>query len=234
MRSYPLFIKPFIGLLFIALLLTASAQTLAQGLRVQIIDDGGLLPDASAIYAAAESKNSTDSSVDVEAYEGAVERVLHVEPVVRDGKLYIDADVEFELSPELEEAAYKGVPLHFTAEVEITKKRWWWFDKTVVKESQTWRLMYNALTRQWRVGVGELLVPESSLNDALAPLRQIRGWAVAYAVDLESGEELSGRIRLRLNTSLLARPFQVDAINSRAWALATPWKDFEFSIEREP
>lgn len=234
MRSYSLFIKRYLSLLLSVLLSFASAQTLAQGLRVQIIDDGGLLPNASAIYEAAKSDDTKDSSADIESYDGATERVLHVEPVIRDDKLYIDADVEFELSPELEEAAYKGVPLHFTADVEITQGRWWWFDKTVVKESQTWRLMYNALTRQWRVGVGELLVPESSLSDALAPLHQIRGWAVAYAADLESGDELSGRIRLRLNTSLLARPFQVDAINSRAWTLATPWKNFDFSVERKP
>lgn len=220
-------------LLFLASLMVGG-QVHAQGLRVQITDEGGLLSDTAAIYAAAEPTDSAITFDDPSSFDDITERVQHVEPVVRDGKLYIDADIDFELSPELEEAAYKGVPLHFTADVEITRGRWWWFDEVVVKESQTWRLMYNALTRQWRVGVGELLIPESSLNDALAPLRQVRGWAVAYAADFSNNEDYSGRIRLRLNTSLLARPFQVDAINSRAWTLATPWRDFQFSIQREP
>src|SRR3546814_17591988 len=83
----------------------------------------------------------------------------------------------------------------------------------VVNEQQTWRIVYNALTRQWRVGTGELSLPESSLDDALSLVRNIRGWAVADAKDLEHNELYQGRIRVRLDTSLLARPFQVDAIN---------------------
>jgi hypothetical protein len=158
------------------------------------------------------------------------ERVVKVEPHIRDEKLYIDADVEFELSPELRTAAEKGVPLYFTVEVELAQPRWYWFDKNVVKEQQTWRVVYNALTRQWRVGTGDLSLPESSMNDALAMLRHIRGWAVAYVADLDRDQEYQGRVRLRLDTSLLARPFQVDAINSSAWTLATPWKTFSFSV----
>jgi hypothetical protein len=158
------------------------------------------------------------------------ERVVKVEPVVRDGKLYIDADVELAVTGDLRNAAQKGVPLYFTADLVVVSKRWWWFDKTVVDEQQTWRIVYNALTRQWRVGTGELSLPEASLDDALSLVRNIRGWAVADVHDLEHDELYEGRIRVRLDTSLLARPFQVDAFNSSAWSLATPWKNFTFSI----
>lgn len=161
------------------------------------------------------------------------ERIVHIEPVTRDGKLYLDADVEFTISGDLRNAAEKGVPIYFTADVEIVSKRWWWFDKTVVKEQQTWRVIYNALTRQWRVGTGDLSLPESSLDDALSLLRHIRGWAVADLDSLDADELYQGRLRLRLDTSRLARPFQVDALNSSTWSLATPWKDFTFSISRD-
>ena len=158
------------------------------------------------------------------------ERVVRVEPVARDGKLYIDADVDFNVTGELRNAAEKGVPIYFTADLEIVSRRWWWFDKKVVDTQQTWRIVYNALTRQWRVGTGELSLPESSLHDALTQVQNIRGWAVADLSDLEHDEEYSGRLRVRLDTSLLARPFQVDAYNSSAWSLAPPWKNFSFSI----
>lgn len=148
-----------------------------------------------------------------------------------DEKLFINADIDFELSDELREVALKGVPLHFTADVEITSQRWWWFDKTEIKESQTWRVVYNALTRQWRVGSGDLLLPESSLADAMYPMRHIRDWAVAYVIDLDPDKTYHGRLRLRLDTSLLTRPLQVDALNGRAWSLATPWKNFSFSVD---
>ena len=161
------------------------------------------------------------------------EQVVKVEPVVRDGQLYIDADVELEISPDLRNVAQKGVPIYFTADLQIVSTRWWWFDKVLVDEQLTWRVVYNALTRQWRVGTGELSLPESSLDNALSLVRNIRGWAVSPIAKLETGQEYHGRIRVRLDTSLLARPFQIDALNSSAWSLATPWKDFSFSVSAD-
>lgn len=160
-------------------------------------------------------------------------RVVQVDPVVRDGRLYLNADVELELEGDLLEVARKGVPLYFTADAELVVRRRWWFDRVVVREQQTWRVVYNALTRQWRVGTGELLVPEFSLDDALRQVRHIRGWALVDASRLAPDETYHGRIRLRLDTSLLARPFQIDALNSSAWSLATPWRNFTFSISRD-
>ncbi len=158
------------------------------------------------------------------------DRVTRIEPVVRDGQLYIDADALLGVSPELRDAAERGIPVYFTADLELVSKRWWWFDKTVISRQRTWRVVYNALTRQWRVGAGDLSLPESSFDDAMSQIRNIRGWDVARIDELDYDEVYHGRLRVRLDTSLLARPFQVDALNSQAWALATPWKEFTFSI----
>ena len=161
--------------------------------------------------------------------------IQSVEPVLADGWLNIDADVHLPLSDELRYSAERGVTLYFTADIEITLPRQWWFDKEVIRTQQTWRVVYNALTRQWRVGTGDLTLPEASLDDALAQIRNIRGWAVVPSSQLEKGAMYSGRIRVRLDTSLLARPFRVHALNSSAWSLSTPWKDFSFSIsDAEP
>lgn len=157
-------------------------------------------------------------------------QVLRVDPVARDGKLYLDADVQLDIEGDLRNVAQKGIPIYFTADTEIVSKRWWWLDKTVASEQITWRIVYNALTRQWRVGTGELSLPEASLDDALARVRHIRGWDVADLSDFAHDDIYYGRLRVRLDTSLLARPFQVDALNSSAWSLATPWKNFSFSI----
>src|SRR5690554_402486 len=176
---------------------------------------------------------SVQADTGVSSEQSQQERVLRVDPVVRDGKLYIDADVDLPVVGDLRNAAQKGVPLYFSADVEIVSKRWWWFDKVVVNDRLTWRIVYNALTRQWRIGTGELSLPESSLDDALSLVRNIRGWAVADVNELDRDQLYEGRIRVRLDTSLLARPFQVDAFNSSAWSLATPWKNFTFSISVE-
>lgn len=162
---------------------------------------------------------------------GDAEQVVEIVPFVEDGVLYLNADVEFELSDDLRQMALKGVPLYFSADVEITRSRWWWLDKMEVKTSQTWKLVYNALTQQWRVGEGDLLRPESSLRDALYPLQHIRHWRVADAAEFKADTVYEGRLRFRLDTSLLIRPLQVDALNDRSWSLITPWKNFTFSVD---
>jgi len=163
--------------------------------------------------------------------QGATDpQVLRIDPVLADGWLNIDADVHLPVSDDLRHFAERGVTLYFTADLEIMRPRRWWFDNEVVKAAQTWRVVYNALTRQWRIGSGDLSLPEASLDDALSLVRNIRGWGVVPVSALEPGEQYVGRLRVRLDTSLLARPFRVDAINSSAWSLSTPWKNFSFSI----
>jgi len=157
-------------------------------------------------------------------------QVTRIDPVLRNGMLEIDADVDIELNDQLREAAERGVPLYFTADLVISASRWWWFDRTVVETRMTRRVVYNALTRQWRVGTGELSLPVASLADAMSLVRSIRGWSVARSDELDHGVLYEGQLRLRLDTSQLARPFQVNALNSSSWSLATPWTDFSFAL----
>jgi hypothetical protein len=161
-------------------------------------------------------------------------KVLNIDPVIRNGRVEIDADIRFELNDQLREAAERGVPLYFTADLVITRSRWWWLNSTIADTSMTWRIIYNALTRQWRAGVGELTLPVQSLDAAMDMVRHIRGWAVADASDLSTGVRYDGQLRLRLDTSMLARPFQINAFNSSSWSVATPWADFNFAIADSP
>ena len=161
------------------------------------------------------------------ADDGRIERI---EPILQQGQLLLNADIDFTLDSDLADAAHKGVPLYFTADLDIERPRWWWFDETVLSLSQTWRIQYNALTRQWRVGTGDLSLPATSLDEALDLVRHIRDWPLGETARFSLDQIYRGRLRLRLDTSRLARPFQVNALNSTAWSLATPWKDFTFSI----
>ena len=63
----------------------------------------------------------------------------------------LSADFKFEFNQRLEEAVTKGVVLYFVAEFELTKPRWYWLEEKAVSRSQTYRLSYHALTRQYRV-----------------------------------------------------------------------------------
>ena len=159
-------------------------------------------------------------------------RVTRIDPVIRDGKLEIDAEIDFELNDQLRDAAERGLPLYFTADLVISRGRWWWFDETVVDTNRTWRVIYNALTRQWRVGTDALSLPVSTLDEAMDMVRHIRHWALIDASELDYGVSYQGQLRLRLDTSQLTRPFQMNALNSSSWTLSTPWTNFSFELAK--
>lgn len=160
-------------------------------------------------------------------------RIERIEPLITEGQLTLDLDLTFELGRVVTEAAERGVPLYFTFDLKITSPRWWWFERVLVEATLTRRLTYNTLTQQWRVTTGDLFLPVKSLNEALAVLRQVRGWPVAPSDRFDKNQRYDGRIRMRLDASQLARPLQLEAAANRsAWSIASPWAPFDFSIQQ--
>jgi len=167
------------------------------------------------------------SPVHAQDAEPAVERI---ELRVDRGRLLLDADVDFPLTSAVRDAAERGLPLYITADLTVGHSRWWWFDRVDLDTSMTWRIVFNALTRQWRVGQGELSFPVSSLDDALLVVRNVRNWDLASTADFAHGTTYEGQMRVRLDNTLLPRPLQVNALNSSAWSISTAWTPFSFSI----
>jgi hypothetical protein len=164
--------------------------------------------------------------------QAAEPRIERIEPLITEGQLTLDLDLTFELDRVVTEAAERGVPLYFTFDLKITSPRWWWFDRVLVEANLTRRLTYNTLTQQWRVATGDLFLPVNSLSEALTILKQVRGWPIAPSDRFEKNQRYDGRIRMRLDTSQLARPLQLEAANRSAWSLASPWAAFDFSIQQ--
>jgi hypothetical protein len=159
-------------------------------------------------------------------------RILRIEPLPQDGQLTMDLDVGLELTRSVLEVAEHGVPLYFTYDVQITAPRWWWFDKVLVQTTLSRRLIYNNLTQQWRVATGDLFLPAASQEDALQVIKQIRGWPIAPVDRFEPDVKYEGKVRIRLDTSQMARPLQLDVRNRGAWSMTSPWAPFDFSIRR--
>lgn len=140
----------------------------------------------------------------------------------------LSADFAFELPARLEEAATRGVVLPFVIDFEVTRRRWWWLDETVASRSQTFRLSYHALTRQYRLSVGALHQSFASLDDALRLLSRLRQWPVLDRHQLRPGETYEAALRLRLDTSQLPKPFQISALANRDWTLTSDWVRWSF------
>lgn len=142
----------------------------------------------------------------------------------------LDARFDFELNGSLEDAVNKGVPLYFTTEFDLTRPRWYWFDEQPVSVTQTLRLSFQPLTREYRVSSGGLQQGFSSLADALAVIKHVTSWHVIDRNQVQQGETYTASVRMQLDTALMPKPFQVDAVNNRDWTLVSDWKRFTFTV----
>lgn len=135
----------------------------------------------------------------------------------------LDADIDIVLSAPLEDALHKGIPLYFLLEFEMVRSRWYWFNDKAVSLQQQYRLTYNALTRQYRVGVGAFYQNFVTLSEALQFLSKVRRREELDSGALNKGSTYMAGLRLRLDTSQLPRPFNLNALGSREWSLGSDW-----------
>ena len=119
----------------------------------------------------------------------------------------------------VEDALQKGVPLHFVAEAEVLRSRWYWRDKRVARATRTWRITWQPLTRRYRVNFGSLSQSYDSLSDALWVVQRATRWKLAEAGDLDDGNGQYLEFSLRLDTSQLPRPLQISFGGQAEWAL---------------
>lgn len=144
----------------------------------------------------------------------------------------LSADFAFELNQRLEEAVTRGVVLYFVADFELSRPRWYWLDEKVVSRSQTYRLSYHALTRQYRLSTGALHQNFASLSEALRMLAHLRNWVVVDRNDraARAGEPYQAALRLRLDVTQLPRPFQISALGNKDWSLTSDWKTWQVML----
>ena len=149
----------------------------------------------------------------------------------QDSGLLLHVNLRLDLGPAVEEALTKGVAIHFVAEADLMRDRWYWYDRKVSQVSRYYRLVFQPLTRQWRLqvssepissgGTGSSLAQSfDSLQAALDVIRRQSGWKLAEATDLEPDARQHVLYRFRLDMSQLPRPFQIAAGNQADWNLS--------------
>src|SRR5688572_22781636 len=155
---------------------------------------------------------------EIEVREVALRRV--------DDGLALDADFAFELTPRLAEVVANGVPLYFSVEFELTRRRWYWFDETAAAQRLQLRLSYHALSRQYRLSTGSLQQSFPTLEEALNVLTRVRNWLVVDRTARLADADYEAAVRMRLDITLLPKPFQLSALTGRDLQLESPWKRF--------
>ena len=154
--------------------------------------------------------------------EGIALKSARVEAV--DEGWQIDAEFDIQFSPKLEEAVNRGVPLYFVLDFEMTRPRWYWFDEKPVHFSQTYKISYTPLLRQYRLSVGSVYQNFSTFEEVTRVLSRLRGVAIADHNAIKKDSAYQASVRLRLDTAQLPKPFQLNAIASRDWSLSSDWQ----------
>jgi len=149
------------------------------------------------------------------------------------GEYYLSASFNIGLTPTAADALNRGVPLYFLVEFEVIYPRWYtlyFWNKRIADMQQIYRLSYNALTRQYGLSYGVLHQTFDSLEGALAVLGGINDQPVFDVSALEDDRVYEAQLRMRLDTSRLPKPLQIDALGSNDWDISSSW--FRWTIKR--
>lgn len=142
---------------------------------------------------------------------------------VADDGYVLDANFSISLTPPLEDVLSKGVALYFLLEFELIRPRWYWFNEKIAESQHQYRLTYNALTRQYRVGTGSLYQNFPTLSEALEVMSRVRRHRELEPGTLRRDTTYIAAVRMRLDTSQLPKPFNLTALGSREWNIASDW-----------
>ena len=148
-----------------------------------------------------------------------------------EGAVYASLQWNFQLPAPLEDALYKGVALYFVADIEVTRERWYFYDKKLLTAQRHMRLSFLPLTRRWRVNVASqpfssaglgmsLGQSYDNLDDALQSIRRIAQWNIGNASDLEPDAKQNIAINFKLDLTQLPRPMQMGAAGQNDWNIA--------------
>jgi hypothetical protein len=143
----------------------------------------------------------------------------------------LEATYDLKLTPMLDEALARGVALTFVTEFELILPRWWTlnlWNRTVSEFRTQHRLSFHALTRQYRLAFGAVQQNFDSLEEALAVVGKIRYVPAVRFQEVEPKDIYIAALRLRLDTSQLPKPLQIDALASNDWTLSSDWYRWTF------
>jgi hypothetical protein len=82
------------------------------------------------------------------------------------------------------------------------------------------------LLRQYRLSVGNVYQNFTSFEEVTRVLSRLRGVAIADHNAIKKDSAYQARVRLRLDTAQLPKPFQLNAIASRDWSLSSDWQSW--------
>jgi hypothetical protein len=150
--------------------------------------------------------------------EAAVD-LLRLEVQRGEAGILVDYEVQLALTPAVEEALHKGVPMFFETQARLWRSRWYWRDRSVAQAQRSWRLAYQPLTNAYRLSGQGGSQTLASLPEALRIIQRGVQWRVADPLAADDGANYYVEFEFRLDTAHLPRPLQIDVNNRADWNL---------------
>lgn len=174
---------------------------------------GALLALLLALSAGASAQSTTDV------------RVVH-EP---EG-LYLSARLPLDVPAGLEDVLLRGVPMHFIWQADVRRARWYWTDQRLATAYRVVRVVYQPLTRRWRVSVGTGLPTDrglagalhqnlDSFEQAMAAVLSVSRWHLMPGGAVPDAAGLRVELQFRMDGGLLPRPFRLGDANTVDWGM---------------
>lgn len=142
--------------------------------------------------------------------------------------LLLTSSLHWVLPDLVQDALLKGIPVHFIAQADMVRERWYWSNQELLSAERFMRLSYQPLTRRWRLYTGSqpfegqgLGVALSStfetLQEAVQAMQRIVRWRIGTMGKLPSSGLALLQLRFRIDLSHFPRPLQIGALGRSDW-----------------
>jgi len=157
-------------------------------------------------------------------------KVTDVQPKFVEKSLILAGNLDLGLSPKVEEALGKGIPLDVVIDIQLYRQRRFFWDKKITFWAVQRRIQYHALSGQYLVssGTGDREIRESllTLSEALKQLGALNDLKLELP-ELHAEDGYSVDIRVSLDIEALPTPLRPVAYTSFAWHLNSGWTSWK-------
>lgn len=151
---------------------------------------------------------------------------------IRDGVIYLNADVNYELSEIASEALASGVDLTIELQIEVVRDRRLWVDRDVASLLQRYQLSYQPLSDRFvtrNLNSGNQM-SFAALPAALEHLGRVRDLPLLDDALLRPGKRYEIRLRALLDTRDLAGPLRMISFFWGDWRLESEWYEWPLQL----
>ncbi len=156
--------------------------------------------------------------------------VSDVQARLADGALLVSGELGLGLTPKVEEALAKGIPLEVVIGLRLQRLRPWLWNERVAEWTFKRRIRYHALSGQYLVstldttpGAGETVETYIAASEATRQLGTLAALVLPLPAPLRADQDYQLQVRVYLDLDSLPSPLQPVAYTSLAWHLNSGW-----------